>query len=232
GEEGEEDDDADGLPPAGPKLGVVCYTRSVNATGGGAAAEGGGGAERGAGTGQRGREKVEIGRAEVTLSVEGTEALKKVRVPLHRRNAVGSQIPAGSVKVEYMLVPGIPPLPDTPPTEERQPQGESGANASPAAVDQRPRPSTLEPGSDNRRQKGLRRKPVLLLAAAVGAAIAALLATRYASLDLGLLPGLGAPMPPLVPIPVPFKIAAGKHKGTSTHHIRLQGEHGWWRKLW
>lgn len=41
--DGGEDDDADGLPPpAGPKLGVVCYTRGVNVTAGraGAGAEG------------------------------------------------------------------------------------------------------------------------------------------------------------------------------------------------
>lgn len=70
------------------------------------------------------------------------------------------------------------------------------------------------------------RQPVLFLAAAAVAAIAALLATRLASLDdLALALGLGAPMPPLSPIPVPFKFAAGKYKGSVTHHIRLQGEH-------
>lgn len=28
----------------------------------------------------------------------------------------------------------------------------------------------------------------------------------------------------LSPIPVPFKLTVGKHKGSSTHHIRLHGK--------
>lgn len=57
-----------------------------------------------------------------------------------------------------------------------------------------------------------------MILAAVGAMIVAVLAVRLAGVDLSVLP------PDLTPIPVPFKIAAGKHKGSSTHHIRLQGE--------
>lgn len=59
-----------------------------------------------------------------------------------------------------------------------------------------------------------RKQPMLLTA--LGASILAVLAARFAR--------LGPPMPVLTPIPVPLKIAAGKHKGTSTHHIRLHGE--------
>eukprot|EP00904_Undaria_pinnatifida_P004507 jgi/Undpi1/14057/HiC_scaffold_9.g03708.m1 len=116
----------------------------------------------------------------------------------------GSQVPAGSVRVEYMLVPGIPPLPNTPAREQQQPEGVGGA-VLPAAVDERVPPS-----------------PALLLAAVAGATLAVLLSTCLKDLLLG----LGSSIPPLVPIPVPFKIAAGKHKGSSTHHIRLQAEDG------
>lgn len=63
------------------------------------------------------------------------------------------------------------------------------------------------------------KQPALL--ALVGALIVAVLAVRLSGVRSAVVPGLG-----LSPIPVPFKLPAGKYKGSSTHHVRLQGELG------
>lgn len=49
--------------------------------------------------------------------------------------------------------------------------------------------------------------------------IAAVLAVRMSGVRDAAFPGLE-----LSPIPVPFKLPAGKYKGSSTHHVRLHGK--------
>ncbi|CAN0432501.1 unnamed protein product, partial [Ectocarpus sp. 8 AP-2014] len=178
-----------------------------------AAPAGGCGVPPGGGEGGRKEtEKVEIGRAHVMLvadGVGGAGSHTRVRIPLLRINAVGYQVPAGSVILEYMLVPGIP-QPVAPVSTETEgstaPFCEDGGNGGSrggvgsCCTDELKKPA---------------RKPALL--ACVGAVIAAVLAVRLSGV-------CSARMPTdLSPIPVPFKVAVGQHKGSSTHHIRLQG---------
>lgn len=63
------------------------------------------------------------------------------------------------------------------------------------------------------------KQPALL--ALVGALIAGVLAVRLSGVRDAAFPGVE-----LSPIPVPFKLPAGKHKGSSTHHVRLHGKLG------
>lgn len=61
------------------------------------------------------------------------------------------------------------------------------------------------------------KQPALL--ALVGALIAAVLAVRLSGVRGSAFPGAE-----LSPIPVPFRLPAGKYKGSSTHHVRLHGK--------
>ncbi|CBJ48983.1 hypothetical protein Esi_0115_0021 [Ectocarpus siliculosus] len=141
-----------------------------------------------------------------------------LRLPTVGPKLEGSQVPAGSVILEYMLVPGIP-QPVAPVSTETE-GSLSGLAARTTA------PFREDGGNDGSRGgvgsccmdelKKPARKPALL--ACVGAVIAAVLAVRLSGV-------CSARMPTdLSPIPVPFKVAVGKHKGSSTHHIRLQGD--------
>lgn len=63
------------------------------------------------------------------------------------------------------------------------------------------------------------REKQLALLALVGSLIVAVLAVR-----LGGVRGAAFPALDLSPIPVPFKLPAGKYKGSSTHHVCLHGK--------
>eukprot|EP00752_Nemacystus_decipiens_P002928 g2723.t1 len=185
-------------PPAGPKLSVVCYTKSNLSKNVMAATE--------------------IGRAEVTLASTGggggVSPNKVHRIPLTRMNASGDKVAAGSVTLEYMLVPGIPrpsismaALAGDGAAERERGQGLSGARVARAL-------------RRNLSLYGLNRPPrKLALLALVGALIAAVLAVRLSGVRRPAFPGVE-----LSPIPVPFKLPAGKYKGSSTHHVRLQDD--------
>ncbi|CAB1102764.1 unnamed protein product [Ectocarpus sp. CCAP 1310/34] len=219
--ENNEDDDLR-LPTVGPKLKVFCYSRGSPAKGAASAPAGGCGVPLGGEEGCRKEtEKVEIGRAHVTLVADGVGGAgnhTRVRIPLLRINAVGYQVPAGSVILEYMLVPGIPqPVAPVSTETEGSLSGLAARTTAPFREDGGNGGSRGGVGSCSMDElKKPARKPALL--ACVGAVIAAVLGVRLSGV-------FSARMPTdLSPIPVPFKVAVGKHKGSSTHHIRLQGD--------
>ncbi|CAM9698724.1 unnamed protein product, partial [Scytosiphon promiscuus] len=223
---GSGDDDCLPLPPEGPKLGVVCYSRSPGkraASGGGSR---GGGRREGSGDGrdaERRKGRLEVGRGEVTLSRDGAGAgaggsSEKNWIHLVRKNDSGSEVSAGSITLEYVFVPGIPrPAGDEPAEAFPEHGGEDTASGKAAkkiiggAVggDGVPSCRTEEELLENPTRK-------LTLLLTVAAMMAAVLTARLRGVyRTGVLE--------LSPIPVPFKLAVGKHKGSSTHHIRLHG---------
>eukprot|EP00903_Cladosiphon_okamuranus_P020170 g18515.t2 len=206
GNDEEKYDDHTVLPPTGPMLSVVCYTRSS--------------------LGKSAMAVTEIGRAEMILTAmdggggggdgdgDGNSPNRVHRIPLTRRNASGDQVAAGSVTLEYMLVPGIP----RPPSSIAASTGEEGAaerksweGVPEARAAGPPRRSVLLWVADALHRPP--RKPALL--ALVGALVAGVLAVRLGGVRTAF------PEVELSPIPVPFRVPAGRYKGSNTHHVRL-----------
>ncbi|CAN0240990.1 unnamed protein product, partial [Pylaiella littoralis] len=230
-------DDGNGelpLPSAGPKLDVVCYSRSstrsaIAAPSNGTTISG----RRESGDGVRGGRigMAEIGRAEVTLALDvGANSVNKVRIPLMRWNALGVQVSAGSVMLEYMFVPGIPQPPQPAvaavsmeaPVERGCEQNVPEVAAQGGVELHRAESLNKKPALKHQQQQQQRQRPQLALLAIVGALVAVSLALRFGGVNSGGGGGGGmAVMPELSPIPVPLKVAVGKHKGSATHHIRL-----------
>ncbi|CAM9729315.1 unnamed protein product [Ascophyllum nodosum] len=245
------DRDATGASMSGLKLHVVCFTKSsIKAPEGDNPYRASPDPE--AAPGPARVSKIEIGRAEVELRVEELRRrptkTMKVPVPLWRWSSEGCQVPAGHVTVECTFVEGIPPRHKTLECEHSTDQESKADLRAPVTVDDGG-PDTNPSGvrclgafGDIRRLctgsggsvgnlggdssehflDRPYRKPAILVA--VGAMIVAVLSARFAGLQTP--PPPLRPMPALAPIVVPFRISAGKSRGSSTHHVRLHAEDG------
>ncbi|CAM9821004.1 unnamed protein product, partial [Hapterophycus canaliculatus] len=129
----------------------------------------------------------------------------------------GAQVTAGSVTLDYLFVPGIPrPAMDEPEEalpgrarEDSIPEQEVAEGAACDAGSGGAAPSCC--AEEDWLEKPERKLTLLLVVAVM---MVAVLTMRLGGV-------YRAGVLELAPIPVPFKLAVGKHKGSTTHHVRL-----------